>query len=156
DRDEARYAQATRQMFESGDFIDIKFADQDRYLQPVGIYWLQAAAAYPFGGAHAPIWAFRLPSLLAALGSVLLIAWFGARLYGASVGLSAGLILAPSLLLTMEAHFAKIDSALVFTTLVAMVALHRTLARDPGTKPRFLGWPALFWVAIGVGALLKG
>ena len=81
DRDEARYAQATRQMFESGDFIDIKFANQDRYLQPIGIYWLQAAAAYPFGGAHAPIWAFRLPSLFAALGAVLLTAWFGARLY---------------------------------------------------------------------------
>src|SRR6202008_1559184 len=44
DRDEARFAQATRQMIESGDYIDIRFQDEVRYKKPVGIYWLQAAA----------------------------------------------------------------------------------------------------------------
>src|ERR1041385_5550635 len=42
DRDEARFAQATRQMIESGDYIDIRFQDEVRYKKPVGIYWLQA------------------------------------------------------------------------------------------------------------------
>ena len=31
DRDEARFAQATRQMIESGDYIDIRFQDEVRY-----------------------------------------------------------------------------------------------------------------------------
>ncbi len=44
DRDEARFAQATKQMVESGDFVDIRFQDDVRYKKPVGIYWLQAAA----------------------------------------------------------------------------------------------------------------
>ena len=44
DRDEARFAQATKQMVESGDYIDIRFQDEVRYKKPVGIYWLQAAA----------------------------------------------------------------------------------------------------------------
>ena len=43
DRDEARFAQATKQMVESGDFVDIRFQDDVRYKKPVGIYWLQAA-----------------------------------------------------------------------------------------------------------------
>ena len=44
DRDEARFAQATKQMVETGDFIDIRFQDDVRYKKPVGVYWLQAAA----------------------------------------------------------------------------------------------------------------
>ena len=47
DRDEARFAQATKQMLESGDFIDIRFQETTRYKKPVGIYWLQAAWSKP-------------------------------------------------------------------------------------------------------------
>src|SRR3954453_17108229 len=43
-RDEPRFAQATKQMVETGDFVDIRFQDEVRYKKPVGIYWLQAAA----------------------------------------------------------------------------------------------------------------
>ena len=43
DRDEARFAQATKQMIETDDYIDIRFQDEARYKKPVGIYWLQAA-----------------------------------------------------------------------------------------------------------------
>src|SRR6266446_4666692 len=42
DRDEARFAQATKQMVESGEYVDIRFQDEVRYKKPVGIYWLQA------------------------------------------------------------------------------------------------------------------
>src|SRR3954454_24795363 len=44
DRDETRFAQATKQMVETGDFVDIRFQDDGRYKKPVGIYWLQSAA----------------------------------------------------------------------------------------------------------------
>src|SRR6185312_14294749 len=43
-RDESRFAQATKQMFETGDFIDIRFQDMPRYRKPIGIYWLQAVS----------------------------------------------------------------------------------------------------------------
>src|SRR6516162_572898 len=36
DRDEARFAQATKQMLESGDYVDIRFQDESRYKKPVG------------------------------------------------------------------------------------------------------------------------
>src|SRR6185312_13625897 len=44
DRDEARFAQATKQMVESGDFVDMRFQDDGRYEKPVGIYGMQTAA----------------------------------------------------------------------------------------------------------------
>ena len=42
DRDEPRFAQATKQMLETGDYVDIRFQDEARHKKPVGIYWLQA------------------------------------------------------------------------------------------------------------------
>jgi 4-amino-4-deoxy-L-arabinose transferase-like glycosyltransferase len=48
DRDEARFAQATRQMLETGDFLRIRFQDEARNKKPAGIYWLQAAAVAAF------------------------------------------------------------------------------------------------------------
>jgi 4-amino-4-deoxy-L-arabinose transferase-like glycosyltransferase len=44
DRDEARFAQATKQMLETGQYVDIRFQNEVRYKKPVGIYWLQAAS----------------------------------------------------------------------------------------------------------------
>ena len=53
DRDEARFAQATKQMVETRDFVDIRFQDEVRYKKPVGMYWLQAAAVETAVGAGA-------------------------------------------------------------------------------------------------------
>ena len=56
DRDESRYAQASKRMMETGNYLDIRFQEQPRYLQPAGIYWLQVAAAKITGyGPTAPM-----------------------------------------------------------------------------------------------------
>ncbi|MCE3256742.1 MAG: glycosyl transferase, family 39 [Nitrobacter vulgaris] len=65
DRDEARFAQATKQMVETGDFVDIRFQDEVRYKKPVGIYWLQAAAVETASSLGLPraqirIWLYRV------------------------------------------------------------------------------------------------
>src|SRR5215510_7997985 len=80
DRDEARFAQATKQMLESGDFVDIRFQDESRYKKPVGIYWLQAAVVKVAEAAGVPearttISLYRIPSLIGAIGAVLLTYW---------------------------------------------------------------------------------
>ena len=90
DRDEARFAQASKQMIETGDVIDIRFQDQPRWKKPAGIYWLQAASASLFGGAEAPIWAYRLPSVLAAWLTALLTLWAARPLIGPRGALLAG------------------------------------------------------------------
>jgi 4-amino-4-deoxy-L-arabinose transferase-like glycosyltransferase len=78
DRDESRYTQATAQMFETGNFVDIRFQDQPRYLQPAGIYWLQAASVSLLSAPEdRDVWAYRVPSLIGATLAVLLTAWIG-------------------------------------------------------------------------------
>src|SRR6202051_4319115 len=70
DRDEPRFAQATKQMVETSDFVDIRFQDEVRYKKPVGIYWLQSAVvetATKLGlpRAEVRLWPYRGPSLIA-------------------------------------------------------------------------------------------
>ncbi|MFL5333806.1 MAG: ArnT family glycosyltransferase, partial [Geminicoccaceae bacterium] len=73
DRDESRYAVATSQMLATGNLVDIRYQDVPRYLQPAGIYWLQSASVALFSSPEArEIWAYRLPSLAAAVAAVLL------------------------------------------------------------------------------------
>ncbi|NBB70394.1 MAG: phospholipid carrier-dependent glycosyltransferase, partial [Alphaproteobacteria bacterium] len=153
DRDEARYAQAAKQMLESGNLVDIRFQDDARLVKPAGVYWLQAASAAAFGGPDAPIAAYRLPSLVAAVAAVVLTAWFGARLFGAGVGLAAGLLLTTALVVQVEARTAKTDAVLLATILVAQVALAR-IALDRGRA--FVGAPLVFWLAQGAGLMVKG
>ncbi len=82
DRDEARFAQASRQMLESGDYIRIRFQNEARNKKPVLIYWLQAASVELFSTPESTaIWPYRLPSVLGAALAVLLTFAFGSRLF---------------------------------------------------------------------------
>lgn len=159
DRDESRYAQATSQMLQMHNFIDVHYQDQPRYLQPVGIYWLQSLSVALLSNPTAKqIWAYRVPSMLAACAAVLLTAWIGAMLFGAEAGFAAALLLAMSMLLNFESHMAKIDATLLATTLTAQGALLRAYLADIAAPRKGRGrWNAtLFWAALGVGLLLKG
>src|SRR5215831_8054655 len=81
DRDEARFAQATRQMLQTGDFVRIRFQDEARNKKPIGIYWLQAASVAALSSPEsAAIWPYRVPSALAATIAALLTFVLGARL----------------------------------------------------------------------------
>ena len=157
DRDEARYMQATSQMLATHDFIDVRFQDQPRYLQPAGIYWLEAAAVAAFGdpAAREP-WAYRIPSLLSALAAVLLTAWVGSTLFGTAPGMVAALLLATSLLLGAEARMAKIDATLLAAILVAQASLLRIYLDGIAGVVTRRRWVALHWTALGVGLMLKG
>jgi 4-amino-4-deoxy-L-arabinose transferase-like glycosyltransferase len=164
DRDEARFAQATKQMVETGDFVDIRFQDDVRYKKPVGIYWLQSAAvetatALGLPRAQLRIWLYRVPSLIGALGAVLLTYWTALAFVTRRGAIFAGLILGSSVLLGVEARLAKTDAMLLLTVVAAMGALARVYlswqrGEDPAHPP--WTWPAIFWTALAGGILLKG
>ena len=126
DRDEARFAQASKQMLETGDLIDIRLQDAPRWKKPIGIYWLQAASARPVGGgAEAGIWAYRLPSAAAALACGAADRLGGAAADRAARRRLAGIMLATTLLAVVEGHIAKTDAALLATAVAALGALAR-------------------------------
>jgi 4-amino-4-deoxy-L-arabinose transferase-like glycosyltransferase len=151
DRDEARFAQASRQMLETGDFADIRFQDEARHKKPVGIYWLQAGAAALAGGAAAPIAAYRAPSWIGAALAAGLTAWAVAPLIGWPAAAMAGALLAATALLQVEARIAKTDAVLLALIAGAMGALIR-VGLDASRR-----WMArLFWALTGLGILVKG
>ncbi|HEX2632850.1 MAG TPA: glycosyltransferase family 39 protein [Bradyrhizobium sp.] len=164
DRDEARFAQATKQMVETDDFVDIRFQDEVRYKKPVGIYWLQAAAVETASAVGLPraqvrIWLYRIPSLIGAIGAVLLTYWTALAFVTRRGAILAALILCSSVLLGAEARLAKTDAMLLLTVVAAMGALARVYLSwqrgdDPIRPP--LSYPAIFWTALAAGILLKG
>lgn len=156
DRDESRFVQATKQMVESGDYVDIRFQEDARYKKPAGIYWLQSAAVLVSGqGTEAPIWIYRLVSVLGAIAAVLATAWLGARMFGQNGGLISGAALAGILVLGFEARIAKTDAVLLATVTAAQAALaHLYLSYREG-RPAPAA-PYLFWIAQGAAILIKG
>lgn len=151
DRDESRFAQATKQMVETGDYVDIRFQDRARHKKPAGIYWLQAAAVKATG-IDDRIWVYRLPSLLSAVAAVLLTAAIGGMLFGPGAGFAAGVVMACAILLNVEARTAKTDAALLAFTLAAMALLIRVVQGRARQAAGAYG----FWAAAGVGFLVKG
>lgn len=151
DRDEARFAQASIQMAESGDLINIRFQNEARNKKPAGIYWLQTGAIKTFGktGERA-IWVQRLPSVLGALLAVLATYWGAARMIGRQGAFIAASMLALSALMIFEAHIAKTDAVLCGLAASCFGSLAHI--RHRGGKPS--SW--VFWLALGASIMIKG
>ncbi|RAI43273.1 ArnT family glycosyltransferase [Rhodoplanes roseus] len=164
DRDEARFAQATKQMLESGDLVDIRFQEESRYKKPVGIYWLQAAVvgsaeAIGVPEARARMWLYRVPSILGALGAVLLTYWTALAFVSRRAAVLAGLMLGSCILLGVEARLAKTDAVLFATVVAAMGAMARAYLIERAGRPdpgHPWALPAIFWTAMAGGFLIKG
>jgi 4-amino-4-deoxy-L-arabinose transferase-like glycosyltransferase len=151
-------------MVESGDYIDIRFQDEVRYKKPVGIYWLQAAVvrsaeALGFEDARTRIWLYRIPSLVGAIGAVLVTYWAALAFLSRRGAVLAALMMASCVLLALERLLAKTDAMLLFTIIVAMGALARAYLpswRDTLDESERWKLAAVFWTAMAVGVLLKG
>ena len=164
DRDEARFAQATKQMLQTGDYVDIRFQDDVRYKKPVGIYWLQAASvrageALGVPRAATTIWLYRVPSLAGAIAAVLLTYWAALAFVSRRAAVLAALMMAGCVLLSVEGRLAKTDAVLLATVVAAMGALARVYLPEQRkqleAQPQWT-IPAIFWTALAGGVLLKG
>lgn len=180
DRDESRFAQASRQMFESvmmsgaersatGDVgrtggLAIPYVqDRPRLNKPPLIYWLQAMSAAIFTGGRPmgdEIWMYRIPGVLCAIGAVV-ATWRLALTMCAGmggVGTQARLIafvgagaLAICPVVIIDAHQARADQLLLLTVVLTQWTLWK-IAQGDGR----LRIAALLWVCIGLGVLSKG
>ncbi len=163
DRDEAYFAQATKQMIETGDYVDIRYQDDVRYRKPVGIYWLQAAVVNTASALGVPkalnkIWLYRVPSLIGAIGAVLGTYWCALAFVSRRGAVLAGLMMSASAILSVEARLAKTDAMLLFTVVWAMAVLGRAYlaSRRDGTDPPGWGLLLVFWTAVAISILIKG
>jgi 4-amino-4-deoxy-L-arabinose transferase-like glycosyltransferase len=158
DRDEARFAQATRQMLETGNFLDIRFRDEARNNKPAGIYWLQAASVGSLSTPHSTaIWPYRLPSLIGATMAVLLTFALGRVLLGEALSaFIAAVLLASALGTIAEAHIAKTDAALLAAITAGQGTLGLAYLCGRARQPVAVGIAAGFWLAEIAAIYLKG
>lgn len=160
DRDEPRYAQASKQMLETGDLVDIRFQDDARYKKPVGIYWMQSASvlvgqALGVPEARTTIALYRLPSLIGAIAAVLLTYWAALAFFGRRGAFLSAALMATCVILMVEARLAKTDAMLTACSVAVMGGLARAyLSRGAGLLPkRSL---LIFWTGFALGILVKG
>lgn len=155
DIDEARFAQATRQMVDSGDYVRIMLQDAERSRKPVGIYWLQAASVHitePFTDQLNAIWRYRLVSVLGLVLAGAATLWGGTVLLGSRAAFLGAVLYCVALLPGVEAMLAKTDSMMVGLTTLAMAALAHL--RMGAARPKLVALVA--WAALACGILVKG
>ena len=148
DRDEPRFAEASREMRQSGDYLVPRLNGEYRFDKPPLIYWCQVLS---FDGLGENDFAARFPSVIfAALVSV--ATWmFSSRIFGPRVGIWSGIIFATSLQVFIHARAAVADMPLVFFFLTATWA-----DWERSRNPRSTFWWWIFYLSLGFGFLAKG
>ncbi len=157
DRDESRFAQATRQMVETGDYVRIRLGEEERNKKPAGIHWVQATIVHGLEatglGGRGDIWAYRGASFAGALLAVLACFHWGRALVGRRAAFIGAALLGSALVLVVEVHIAKTDAALLASITAAMGLMGAAYLAPAGFTARRA---AAFWGVLGVGILLKG
>ncbi len=147
DIDEGKNSTCSEEMRQSGNWVVPTFNGELRVDKPALLYWLQIAAYNRLGVNE---FAARLPSVLAALGTLLLAYELGRSLFGKATGLLTGLVAASTPMLCGAARFANPDALLHFFTLLTLLIFwlgHR--------HPTAFWWVGL-GAATGMGMLAKG
>lgn len=157
DREEARTAQSTAQMLESGDFISIDFQDDIRPGQPIGVYWPQAASVAALSDSEARhIWPYRIPSVIGAMLLAVACGYGASAFWGSRTGCLAGAGLGATLLAATLGSIATADALAAAATATAMAVLARLYADLPESNRRRGRERVLFWTALSVAALCGG
>lgn len=147
--DETRYAQIALEMNQSRDWITPTLDGQAYLDKPPLMYWLTAISFHIFGNHET---AARIPSMLAALLTILFTFGLGSRIIGRrsawlgamSLALCAGFVLA--------GRFLILDSLLAFWTTICMLSGYLAVR---GQRHRWVWW-MIAGMACALGVLTKG
>lgn len=157
DRTEARVAQATAQMLEHGEWTEPRVQDRPVHDFGPAVHWLQGLSVATTSSEEArAIWAYRIPSLLAAMLAAAAAAWGAKHFWGNRQGAAAGVVLASSLLLSTQGFMATADALLCALVTLAMLALSRLYAAGREGERLERRWKLMFWGAIAASIVIKG
>lgn len=147
DLDEGAFAQATREMMLSGNYLSTWLDGEPRYDKPILSYWMQALSVHVFGPRE---FAFRLPSAVAAGLWVAAVYGFARERMGAAGAGAAALLIAFSVGPMVIGRAATADAWLnLWLTLTFL-----EIARWQENPRRTVLLRAYLWM--GLGFLTKG
>jgi len=148
--DEPFFGEGAREMVADGQWLVTHVNGVVNSHKPPLFFWLIAILSLPLGAVTE--FTARLPSVLAALGTLVLIMSMGRRWFGPKTAALAGVLLATSYMFWDKARWSQIDSLLCFLIWVALAAFDAWRSGD--ADGRRAG--ALFWLAAGLAVLAKG
>ena len=146
---EGRAAIVARNMINSGDYARIEIKAEPENEKPIFCYWMYALSGKVFGVNEFSV---RLPSVLAALVSIVCAAYLGMRIYGQPTGYISGYVLATMFGFVNLGRIARIDMVLCAFYAVAMLLLYEGYFR----KRKGNAWLYLFYVVLAIGVAVKG
>ncbi len=142
--DEPRYAQVAREMLQGEGWIIPHLNSAVYYDKPPLLFWLIAGAAKVIGGMNET--AARLPSAFFGLCTIILVFFFGKRLFDKRTGFFAALVLATCGEFFWLARRADLDITLTFFTTLAILLFYVGFQQK--------GWRYLYYLlAYGVMAV---
>lgn len=144
---ESFYAESVREMFESGNFLDIKYNYEPRYNKPPLTYWAIAISSSIFGLNEFSI---RLPIVIMALGAIWLTFLLGKEMYGQKGGFYALIIMAFGLQLLAVKQYASPEIPLTFFFTLTMYWFYK------GFEKRSNLYLMGSYIALGLTVLTKG
>lgn len=145
--DEGRYAEASREMLESGDWLVPRFAYMERLNKPPLVYWVMAATYRAFG-VHE--WTARLGPALAGTAGAAVVLFLGWSMFGLEAGVASSLVLLTCLWYTGLARTAVTDMLLCCA--ITLTAAAFWWAHRSGRWAHYL----LFFAAGAAATLAKG
>jgi 4-amino-4-deoxy-L-arabinose transferase-like glycosyltransferase len=148
--DEPYFGEGAREMIADGHWLVPHLLGEVTTDKPPLFFWLIALVSLPWGGISA--WTARLPSLLAALGTLALTMRLARRWWGERAPPAAGIFLATMVLFWRQARSVQIDALLCFLILVSLSAFEAFRAGQACGRPAGL----LFWAAAAGATLAKG
>lgn len=149
DPDESRYAEISREMLESGDYVVPTRFGKPYLDKPPLLYWLTAASFRAFGVSES---AARFVPALAAMLTVVVTYMLGARMVGHAAACLGGLAMLSSFGFLMSGRFVFIDTVLTLFTTVCLLAGYLACRRASVN----LWWWSASAVACAMGVLAKG
>jgi len=153
DRDEPWYAQCSREMLQSGDWVVPTYLGQWRLEKPPVIYWCQLAAMKVAGDTPE---AARFPSTIAVLATALLVGAAVRHFTGDRRALWTAFIFCTCGLTISCAKFCITDGALLLFMVIGQISLAVMYsAGRRGNNPPWWAAPA-FWISLGLAGITKG
>jgi 4-amino-4-deoxy-L-arabinose transferase-like glycosyltransferase len=150
--DEGRYAEIAREMAITGDWVTPRLNGIKYFEKPPLQYWMTAATFNAFGLNE---WTARLWSGLTGFAGVLLAAFAGRRLFGATAGVLAGMALGTSLWYLIIGHLNTLDMGVTFFLEAALCAFLFAQG-SPRASPQERRWMLAAWAAMALAVLSKG
>ena len=148
--DEPRFALVAQEMWARGDYSVLSLNNHLYTDKPPLFFWAINGFGRLLGGIDE--WAARLPSAVATLLAMLLIARLGAWLYDRKTGIVAALVFATSVQIVARGRWASIDMTLNLFVLAAILLLWRGRDRPGARAASFRA----AWVMMGLATLAKG